>query len=144
MTDDQIRQTLDIQRLHEEARQATNQKAPMSKATVSQQPQPVQVPKRPHLVALPSGRVLEFGNVIDCMDADTFRDYTGISVDANKYDLALVQQVPDGTRVVYLSRDDAQAALHVMRSLALVVLGQRPTAPKIEIAHAGMLGKGGA
>ncbi|HYE20101.1 MAG TPA: hypothetical protein VEA69_16755 [Tepidisphaeraceae bacterium] len=102
----------------------------MGKATVAAQQPPVQVPKRPHLVALPSGRVIEFGNVIDCYETD-------------ENPLVLVQQTATANRLIELDVDDAAAALHVMRGLALVVLGKRPTTLPIDIIPASALPRKG-
>lgn len=79
---------------------------------MSQNLQQVQVAKRQHLAHLPSGRVLEFGNVIDCIpQAD---------------EVELYQATPDGIRVVTLEGEDGVAALMFMRGIAFVTLRKEP------------------
>lgn len=107
----------------------------MSKAIVSQQPQPVQVPKRPHLCRLPSGRVIEMGNIVDC-----YRDPTHVT--DGQEDLRLERITPNGIQVVLLDGEDAHVAEQVMQALALITFGTRPTAPQIEIAPASALRNG--
>lgn len=98
----------------------------MPKAIVSHTahnlPQPVVVPKRPHLVKLPSGRFFEFGNVIDAHWEDD--------------DFLVFQAVGGPVRQGLFTGDDANAAEVVMNGIAGIVLQPKPpTEPAIVTAR---------
>lgn len=89
-------------------------------------PQQVAVPKIPTRCVLPSGRVFDFGGVVDCEPQPDG-------------EVRLVQCYHGGKRDVVLSGDDAAAAVQAMQTYAAFDLRPRGNAPKIVVAPASAL-----